>query len=80
MSLTISSIDPLPEDYKAVTSPQGTVPDPYSFSMSSMNATKTPGGSVKVVDSSLFKVSVETAVVEVTVEPGAMRELHASTS
>jgi oxalate decarboxylase/phosphoglucose isomerase-like protein (cupin superfamily) len=74
----VSVLEPLPEDYQAVVSPQGTVPDPYSFSMSTMNATQLPGGSVKVVDSTIFKISTETAVAEVTVEPGAMRELHVS--
>jgi oxalate decarboxylase/phosphoglucose isomerase-like protein (cupin superfamily) len=44
--------------------------------MSTMPATKVPGGEVKVVDSSIFKISTETAVAEVSVEPGAMRELH----
>ncbi len=43
-----------------------------------MNATKLDGGSVKVVDSTTFPVSTAIAVAEVTVEPGAMRELHVS--
>jgi oxalate decarboxylase/phosphoglucose isomerase-like protein (cupin superfamily) len=68
-------VEPLPEDTK-VDSPQGTVPDPYTFSMSTMPATRYPGGSVKVVDSTIFKISKDTAAAEVTVEPGAMRELH----
>lgn len=41
-----------------------------------MEATQLPGGTVKIVDSSVFKASVAIAAAEVTVEPGAMRELH----
>lgn len=43
-----------------------------------MDATPLSGGSVKIVDSTNFPVSTEIAVAEVTVEPGAMRELHVS--
>jgi oxalate decarboxylase/phosphoglucose isomerase-like protein (cupin superfamily) len=46
--------------------------------MSEFPATQLEGGSVKIVDSSIFNVSVTTAVAEVTVNPGAMRELHVS--
>jgi hypothetical protein len=63
-------------DAKAVSSPQGTVSDPYTFSMSTMPVTKLAGGSVKVVDSSTFKISSTIAAAEVTVNPGGMRELH----
>jgi len=38
-----------------------------------MNATQLSGGSVKIVDSTVFPVSTTIAVAEVTVEPGAMR-------
>ena len=34
------------------------------------------GGNVKVADSAIFKAAKSIAVAEVTVEPGAMRELH----
>ena len=34
------------------------------------------GGNVKVADSTIFKAAKSIAVAEVTVEPGAMRELH----
>ena len=57
-------------------SPQGAVPNPFTFKMSEMQATQVPGGSVKIVDSHTFKVSTTTAVAEVSVAPGAMRELH----
>ena len=44
--------------------------------MSGMPATQLQGGSVKIVDSNTFKASKTIAAAEVTVEPGAMRELH----
>ncbi|RDB25886.1 Oxalate decarboxylase OxdC [Hypsizygus marmoreus] len=67
----------LPEpDSAAPKSPQGTVPDPFSFSMSKVKPTQLTGGTVKVVDSTTFKISKTIAAAEVTVEPGAIRELH----
>jgi oxalate decarboxylase/phosphoglucose isomerase-like protein (cupin superfamily) len=48
--------------------------------LSIINATKLNGGTVKIVDSSTFKVSTKIAVADVTVEPGALRELHVSIS
>ena len=50
------------------------------FPLSQVKATALDGGSVKVVDSTTFTVSTAIAVAEVTVEPGAMRELHVSPS
>ncbi|TFK22775.1 oxalate decarboxylase [Coprinopsis marcescibilis] len=61
---------PIPE------SPFGTVPEPFSFALSKVPATQFSGGTEKPVDSSTFKVSTTISAVEVTVEPGAMRELH----
>jgi len=46
--------------------------------LSTINATKLNGGTVKIVDSSVFKISKTIAVADVTVEPGALRELHVS--
>ncbi|ESK89462.1 oxalate decarboxylase [Moniliophthora roreri MCA 2997] len=75
--LYIFPVAQLPQDDgSAPQSPQGTVPDPYSFALSKVNATITPGGSVKVVDSTTFKVSTTIAAAEVTVNPGGIRELH----
>ncbi|PBL04110.1 oxalate decarboxylase [Armillaria gallica] len=67
---------PPADDASAPQSPQGTVPDPYSFALSKANATQLAGGSVKIVDSTTFTVSTTIAMAEVTVEPGAIRELH----
>jgi len=57
-------------------SPQGTVPEPFSFEFSKVKPTTFSGGSVKVVDSTTFTVSKTIAAVEVTVEPGAMRSVY----
>ncbi|KAI0046337.1 oxalate decarboxylase [Auriscalpium vulgare] len=59
-----------------VSSPQGQVPNPFSYPMSQVNATKLSGGSVKIVDSTVFNISQTIAMADVTVEPGAIRELH----
>ncbi|KAJ7820791.1 oxalate decarboxylase [Mycena leptocephala] len=74
--LYIFPSSPPPIDAVAPSSPQGGVPNPYSFAMSKVNATKLAGGSVKIVDSTTFTVSTTIAAAEVTVEPGAIRELH----
>jgi oxalate decarboxylase/phosphoglucose isomerase-like protein (cupin superfamily) len=60
----------------APSDPQGQVPDPFSYPLSKVNATKLNGGTAKIVDSTTFKVSTRIAVADVTVEPGALRELH----
>lgn len=67
---------PPPHNPQAVSDPQGTIPDPFIFQLSQVQPTPLSGGSVKVVDSTTFKVSTTIAAAEVTVEPGAMRELH----
>jgi len=56
--------------------PQGQVPKPFSFPLSKVNATRLSGGTVKIVDSSTFEISTGIAMADVTVEPGALRELH----
>jgi oxalate decarboxylase/phosphoglucose isomerase-like protein (cupin superfamily) len=69
----------LPEDdSKGPKSPQGTVPEPFTFKFSEQKYEKVPGGQVKIVDSTTFKVSTTIAAAEVVVEPGAIRELHVS--
>jgi len=63
-------------DSSGVQSPQGAVPDPFSFALSKVTPTVLTGGTVKVVDSSTFKISKTISAAEVTVNPGAIRELH----
>ncbi|KAF8493936.1 oxalate oxidase [Russula emetica] len=65
-----------PTDHVAPSDPQGQIPNPFSYPLSKVNATKLNGGTVKIVDSTTFKVSTRIAVADVTVEPGALRELH----
>ncbi|KAL0566965.1 hypothetical protein V5O48_015029 [Marasmius crinis-equi] len=65
-----------PANADAPSDPQGTVPLPFFFPFSQVEPTKLGGGSVKIVDSRTFKISTTVAAAEVTVEPGALRELH----
>ncbi|KAI0710195.1 oxalate decarboxylase [Earliella scabrosa] len=67
---------PPQDDSNAVDSPQGAVPNPFIYKLSQVNATQLDGGSVKIVDSRTFTISEKIAVAEVSVEPGAIRELH----
>jgi hypothetical protein len=48
-------------------------PEPYTFQLSKMKPTELNGGSVKIVDSTTFKVSKTIAAAELTVEVGGMR-------
>jgi len=61
------------DDQQAPVSPQGKVPQPFTFALSSVNATQLSGGSMKVADSTNFPVATTISGAEVTVEPGAMR-------
>ncbi|RPD75292.1 Bicupin, oxalate decarboxylase/oxidase [Lentinus tigrinus ALCF2SS1-7] len=67
---------PPPPNEQPPKSPQGTIPDPFTFAFSKVKPTQFSGGTFKPVDSTLFKASTEISAAEVTVEPGAMRELH----
>jgi oxalate decarboxylase/phosphoglucose isomerase-like protein (cupin superfamily) len=70
------STPPPPISGGEVSDPLGRVPEPFSFALSQVPATPLAGGSVKIVDSTTFKASKTMAVAEVTVNVGAMRELH----
>ncbi|KAF7426327.1 hypothetical protein PC9H_008695 [Pleurotus ostreatus] len=67
---------PMPENVEDDMVVPNNTPLPFTFPLSRVNATSTPGGSVKVVDSRTFNVSKTISAVEVTVNPGGMRELH----
>ncbi|KAH8100799.1 oxalate decarboxylase [Cristinia sonorae] len=56
--------------------PQGQVPQPFSFAFSQVKPTQYSGGTAKIADTTNFPIAQDIAVAEVTVEPGAMRELH----
>ncbi|KZT27426.1 Bicupin, oxalate decarboxylase/oxidase [Neolentinus lepideus HHB14362 ss-1] len=80
--MPISAFDHIPEHelYIFPSNPppdnRQAVPDPYTYRLSRVQPKQLEGGTVKIVDSTTFKVSKMIAVAEVTVEPGAMRELH----
>ncbi|KAF9533694.1 oxalate decarboxylase [Crepidotus variabilis] len=57
-------------------SPNGVVPQPFTFNFSSVAPISVPGGTYKIVDSTTFNISTQVAAAEITLEPGAMRELH----
>lgn len=62
----------------AIVKEAGEVPLPFSYAFNESDVMKKPGGTVRIVDSTKFKVSLTVAMAEVTVEPGAIRELHVS--
>jgi oxalate decarboxylase len=67
---------PGPIDTQKVQSPYGTVPQTFKHRLLAQSPIKTPGGSVRVVDSTNFPISKNIAAALVEIEPGAMREMH----
>jgi oxalate decarboxylase len=68
---------PLAADQDAVKSPNGSPPNPFTYSLASGPITRqTKGGMVQIADSHSFKASTTVAVAMVTVHPGGMREMH----
>jgi oxalate decarboxylase len=68
---------PLAEDQRAAAGTLGPSPLDFAFRVKQQPITqRTKGGEVRIVDSSLFKVSTTIAAAIVTVRPGGMRELH----
>jgi oxalate decarboxylase len=63
-------------DSQKVQSPYGTIPQSFKHQLLAQTPIKTPGGSVRIVDSSNFPISKTIAAALVEIEPGAMRELH----
>ena len=59
-----------------VASPNGSVPQSFSYRLSQQEPIQAAGGRVKIVDSSNFPVSKTVAAALVEVDPGGMRELH----
>ncbi|QHW35312.1 oxalate decarboxylase family bicupin [Paenibacillus rhizovicinus] len=59
-----------------VQSPYGSVPLSFKHSLLAQEPLKTPGGSVRIADSSNFPVAKTIAAALVEIQPGAMRELH----
>lgn len=67
---------PGPIDTQKVQSPYGTVPQSFKHSLLAQPPLQTPGGSVRIVDSTNFPVSKTIAAALVEIQPGAMREMH----
>ncbi|WP_017689444.1 oxalate decarboxylase family bicupin [Paenibacillus sp. PAMC 26794] len=59
-----------------VQSPYGTIPLTFKHRLLAQEPLITPGGSVRIVDSTNFPISTTVAAALVEIRPGAMRELH----
>lgn len=61
-----------------VTGPAGSIPKQtqYSYHFSQQEPLTVPGGSIKILDPTTFPVADSFSTALVTVEPGAMREMH----
>jgi oxalate decarboxylase len=59
-----------------VPDPYGTVPRSFTHRLLAQEPIRTPGGSVRIVDSANFPISTAIAAALVEVQPGAMREMH----
>lgn len=69
---------PLPPSLEAdaVRGPQGSGPQNMKFSLMELPPKTTPGGRVRIADTSNFPISQQIAVAHVEVDPGHMREIH----
>jgi oxalate decarboxylase len=62
---------------RAMTGTADAPPNPFTFSLaSSAPISQTKGGKVQLADSNNFKVSTTIAAALVTVQPGALRQMH----
>lgn len=61
---------------KKVPDPYGTVPKSFAYRLFAQKPIVTPGGTVRIVDSSNFPISTTIAAALVEVKPGGMREMH----
>lgn len=59
-----------------IQSPYGTIPLSFKHQLLAQTPIITPGGSVRIVDSSNFPISKTIAAALVEIKPGGMRELH----
>ena len=67
---------PPPLDEDEVDSPEGTVPESYTYRLLDQEPKEVEGGQVRIVDSTDFPAATTIAAALVEIEPGAMRELH----
>ncbi|MFC7442231.1 oxalate decarboxylase family bicupin [Laceyella putida] len=67
---------PGPLENQKVPDPYGTVPKSFTHRLLAQEPIVTPGGTVRIVDSTNFPVSTAIAAALVEVKPGGMREMH----
>ncbi|MFC1287871.1 oxalate decarboxylase family bicupin [Bacillus paralicheniformis] len=67
---------PGPLEKQNVPDPYGTVPKSFAYRLFTQKPIVTPGGTVRIVDSSNFPISTTIAAALVEVKPGGMREMH----
>lgn len=67
---------PGPISEQQVASPYGSVPLPFSHRLMAQEPLVTSGGTVRIADSSNFRIAKNIAAALVEIQPGAMRELH----
>lgn len=67
---------PGPIETQAVQDPYGTVPLSFTHRLLAQKPIVTPGGTVRIADSTNFPISQRIAAALVEIKPGGMRELH----
>lgn len=67
---------PGPIEAQAIPDPYGTVPLSFTHRLMAQKPLVTPGGTVRIVDSTNFPISQKIAAALVEIKPGGMRELH----
>ncbi|MFD0697674.1 oxalate decarboxylase family bicupin [Paenibacillus sp. GCM10027628] len=67
---------PGPLESVKVDSPYGTVPKSFTHKLLAQEPIVTPGGTVRIVDSTNFPISTKIAATLLEIKPGAMREMH----
>ncbi|WP_281195307.1 oxalate decarboxylase family bicupin [Microtetraspora malaysiensis] len=63
-------------DSDRIVSPTGDVPSTFKHRMLAQPAQRFSGGTVRIVDSTIFKAATSISAALVEVEPGGLRELH----
>ncbi len=56
--------------------PEGPVPEPFSFHMEAADVIESEAGRVRIVDNSVFPAAKTISAAFVEIEPGGMREMH----
>lgn len=71
---------PAPSNISAqnITGPDGSIPNAmsYTYHFSQQEPYVVPGGSIKIIDPTTFPIAYNFSAALVTIQPGAMREIH----